>query len=216
MKVRLQLQPGEALIVRTGKPGMQSPAMGNAGTHSPALQPWKYLESPGSPKVLTGPWSLRFTAGGPALPAGRELDSLSYWNMLPDSAAVAFSGTGVYTTRFEWKDLSAGEYILALNGVKESAHIWINGKDAGFAWSFPFRLRVKEYLHAGQNTIRIEVANLMANRIRDMDRKGLRWRNYHEINFVNIQYKPFDASGWQPLESGLSGPVTITPFATNK
>jgi len=51
----------------------------------------------------------------------------------------------------------------------------------------------------------------MANRIRDMDIKGIKWRNYHEINFVNINYKPFDASKWEPQPSGLLGPVTITP-----
>ncbi|MEO5999530.1 MAG: hypothetical protein ABIN89_22235 [Chitinophagaceae bacterium] len=62
-------------------------------------------------------------------------------------------------------------------------------------WSIPFQLRIKKYLKGRTNTITIEVANLMANRIRDMDIKGIVWRNYHEINFVNLQYKPFDASG---------------------
>jgi hypothetical protein len=203
MRVRLQMEPGEALIVRTG----------NATTRSSAIQPWKYLGQRGVVRTLTGPWSLDLTAGGPVLPAGRKLDSLTYWNTLSDTAA-AFSGTGVYTTQFVCNDLSAGEYLLELKGVKESARVRINGKEAGFAWSFPFRLRIKDYLHTGKNSISIEVANLMANRIRDMDRKGLHWRNYHEINFVNIQYKPFDASGWQPLPSGLAGPVTITSYAT--
>jgi len=45
-----------------------------------------------------------------------------------------------------------------------------------------------------------------------MDQKGVQWRNYHEINFVNINYKPFDASGWKPMPSGLIGPVTITGY----
>jgi hypothetical protein len=205
MKVRLQMEPGEALIVRTG----------NSTALPAAVKAWEYLGQPGVVRTLTGPWSLAFTTGGPVLPAGRKLDNLSYWNELPDSAAAAFSGTGVYTTQFVCKDLSAGEYLLELKGVKESARVRINGKEAGIAWSFPFRLRVKDYLHTGRNTISIEVVNLMANRIRDMDRKGIRWRNYHEINFVSIQYKPFDASHWQPLSSGLSGPVTITSYATD-
>lgn len=199
-KVHLQLLPGQSIIVRTG-------------TALPAAAPWKYLGKPGTAQELGGPWSLQFTKGGPQLPSGRQVTTLDGWEKT-DSTAEAFSGTGVYTSSFECKDLSASEYILELKGVGASAHIWINDKDAGWIWSIPFCLRVKDYLHTGTNTIRIEVANLMANRIRDMDRKKIPWRNYHEINFVSIQYKPFDASHWQPLPSGLTGPVSITPYST--
>jgi hypothetical protein len=96
--------------------------------------------------------------------------------------------------------------------VHESAHIWINGQDAGIMWSIPFTLRIGKYLHAGKNEIRIEVANLMANHIRYMDQHHIPWRQYHEINFVNINYKDFDASNWSVQPSGLVGKVTITPF----
>ena len=101
--------------------------------------------------------------------------------------------------------------MLDLGVVDESAHMWINGQDAGIIWSIPFTARIGKFLKQGNNTIKIEVANLMANRIRDMDIKGIKWRNYHEINFVNINYRPFDASKWKPQPSGLLGPVTITP-----
>ncbi len=33
-----------------------------------------------------------------------------------------------------------------------------------------------------------------------------------EVNFVTINYKPFDASGWPLIPSGLLGPVTLTPL----
>jgi hypothetical protein len=88
----------------------------------------------------------------------------------------------------------------------------INGNDAGFIWSLPFELKVGQYLKEGNNTIRIEVCNLMANRIRDMDRKGEVWRNYHEINFVNINYKNFDASNWKVQPSGIDGAVKLIPL----
>jgi hypothetical protein len=29
---------------------------------------------------------------------------------------------------------------------------------------------------------------------------------------VNINYQPFDASGWALMPSGLLGPVTLTPL----
>ena len=76
-------------------------------------------------------------------------------------------------------------------------------------WSLPFEIKIGKYLREGTNSIRIEVSNLMANRIRYMDQKKQLWRNYHEINFVNINYKPFDASDWKVLPSGIAGPVTI-------
>jgi hypothetical protein len=76
-------------------------------------------------------------------------------------------------------------------------------------WSIPFRIRVGAFLQPGENTIKVEVANLMANRIRYMDQQELEWRKFHEINFVNIDYKPFDASGWEPMQSGLLGPVVL-------
>ena len=87
-----------------------------------------------------------------------------------------------------------------------------NGQDAGILWSIPFTTRIGKLLNPGLNTIEIEVANLMANRIRQMDQQKIQWRNFHEINFVNYHYKPFDASAWDPMDSGLLGPVTITPY----
>ena len=51
-----------------------------------------------------------------------------------------------------------------------------------------------------------------ANRIRDLDRRGVDWKIMHEINFVNLDYRPFDASAWPDTLSGLLGPVTLTPL----
>jgi hypothetical protein len=60
--------------------------------------------------------------------------------------------------------------------------------------------------------IEIEVTNLAANRIAALDRANVDWRIFHEINFVNIDYKPFDSSNWLPLSSGLLGPVMRIPL----
>ena len=67
------------------------------------------------------------------------------------------------------------------------------------------------HLREGRNTLVVQVTNLAANRIADLDRRGVPWKNFHEINFVNIDYQPFDASAWPPRESGLLGPVTLRP-----
>ena len=57
----------------------------------------------------------------------------------------------------------------------------------------------------------MEVTNLAANRIADLDRRKVNWKYFHEINFVDLKYKPFDASKWPPRDSGLLGPVRLIP-----
>ena len=42
-----------------------------------------------------------------------------------------------------------------------------------------------------------------------MDRRRVPWQKFY---FVNIQYKPFDASTWEPMPSGLVGPVRLIPL----
>jgi hypothetical protein len=88
-----------------------------------------------------------------------------------------------------------------------------NGQDAGILWSIPFTTRIGKLLNPGLNTIEIEVANLMANRIRQMDQQKVQWRIFHEINFVNYHYKPFDASTWELMDSGLLGQVLTAYIA---
>jgi hypothetical protein len=104
--------------------------------------------------------------------------------------------------------------VLDLGRVYESARVRLNGNDLGILWSVPFQVRVGSVLKEGENILEVEVANLMANRIRYMDRKGIPWRIFNEINFVNIEYRPFDASGWKVMKSGLAGPPTIIPVYT--
>jgi len=62
-----------------------------------------------------------------------------------------------------------------------------------------------------RNLLEIEVTSTAANRIRDLDRRGVSWKNFHNINIVNIDYKPFDASNWPLHDAGLLGPVTLQP-----
>ncbi len=199
-KARIQLKSGESMILKitTVKPE--------------TTNLWTYLKTPGSSLAFTSPWNLHFSAGGPELPADQKLEKLISWTTLNDNKVQSFSGTGVYTTTFVLAQKNAKEYVLNLNQVDESAKVFINGQEVGVLWSIPFEARIGKYLKAGENTIKIEVVNLMANRIRDMDIRKIKWRNYHEINFVDINYKDFDASKWEIMPSGLIGPVTITPY----
>ena len=53
------------------------------------------------------------------------------------------------------------------------------------------------------------MTNLPANRIADMDRKGIPWRKMKEINFVDINYKKTKYDQWLPVESGLNADVRL-------
>jgi hypothetical protein len=173
---------------------------------------WKYIESTGEPIPVSGKWNLKFTKGGPVLPKKQTLTNLISWTDLPDKNGRIFSGSGEYKTTFQLNKKSAEDYVLDLGDVRESARVWINGQDAGILWHVPFKANIGRYLKQGNNTLRIEVINLMANRIIDLDKRKIEWRKFNEINFVDLYYKPFDASNWEPMASGLLGPVTITPI----
>jgi hypothetical protein len=73
----------------------------------------------------------------------------------------------------------------------------------------PCQLRVDRLQPTG-NELKVTVTSVAANRIRDMDQRGETWRIFREINFVDINYKPFDASDWPIRLGGLLGPVTLT------
>lgn len=203
--VKIQLKPGESLVLKT------------AENPDKSIPKWKYIEKTDSPIILNQPWQLSFKEGGPELPKSRNLKKLEPWtNFSEDPATQSFSGTGVYTTTLNLNKKNADDYLLKFDKLYESAKVIVNGQDAGIVWSIPFEINIGKYLKKGKNTIQIEVCNLMANRIRYMDQNKIQWRNYHEINFVNIDYKAFDASNWKVQPSGLDGQIQLMPLHYSK
>ena len=97
-----------------------------------------------------------------------------------------------------------------MGDIRESATVKLNGKLLGTAWSLPFRVQITEgVLLKGNNKLEIEVTNLSANRIRYLDKKGVVWRKFYDINFVDITYNPYDAAKWLPVPSGLLSDVRL-------
>ncbi len=199
-EVRLQLEPGASLVVRTLE------------AEAPAGPPWPYAETLGSPVPVAGSWSVTFVEGGPALPRPIETRRLASWTTLGGEDAQRFAGTARYVVRFERPPAAASDWQLDLGDVRESARVELNGRSLGTLWSRPFRVRLGQALRPGENVLEVEVTNLPANRIRDLDRRGVPWKRFHDINVVNVDYKPFDASAWPLTDSGLLGPVTLTPL----
>ena len=149
-------------------------------------------------------WTLSFIDEQPKVGTTYKLDSLQTWETLGDSAAVMM-GTGVYETVVKLsRDAACGNWSIDLGDVRESARVYINNVYVGCAWAVPFVLDCKNALKKGKNIIRIEVTNLPANRIADLDRKGVKWRKMKEINVVDINYKRTTYENWKPVPSGIS------------
>ena len=85
-----------------------------------------------------------------------------------------------------------------------------------------FRLTLDPSQLAAANILEIHVSNLMANRIAALDKAGVRWRKFYNVNFparFPANRGPdglFSAAAWEPLDSGLLGPVTLTPMESPK
>ncbi len=199
VEIYLQMQPGETRVLRTftGRTA-EGPALPIAAPH-------------GQPLAVKGPWRVQFVDGGPELPAETTTHELRCWTELGVEEADRFAGAARYTTTVQVPESEADRWCLDLGDVRESARVWVNGRPAGAVVAHPFRVDVSKLLKPGDNELAVEVTNLSANRIRDLDRRGVDWKKFHDINFVDHLYKPFDASGWDTKPSGLLGPVTLVP-----
>jgi hypothetical protein len=198
-KVYVDIAVGESVVIQAARSKTKAP-------------PYTPIEPAGQTLVLKGKWKVEFIDGGPALPEAFSTDSLTCWTIAPDEKAKAFAGTARYRLTFDLShDASADEYVLDLGDVRESARIRINDKQAAALFALPMRARVGPYLKQGVNTIEIEVTNLSANRIRDLEMRGANWKIMHDANIVTPAYKPFDGSKWPIQPSGLLGPVKLIP-----
>ena len=161
---------------------------------------------------LNGPWTLSFTDEAPHVNRTFTLAAPQTWEKLDDDSVKVTMGTGVYTTHVKLKKnelRGAQNCQIDLGDVRESARVYINDQFIGCAWSVPYILDCKNALKAGNNEIRIEVTNLPANRIAYLDRKGVEWRKFNEINVVDINYKKTKYDHWTPVPSGLNSKVTL-------
>jgi hypothetical protein len=176
---------------------------------------WNYWQPTGQPVEITGQWNVKFISGGPTLPADSQITKLASWTTFADTNAQAFAGSASYSIAFAAPPGDNKNYYLDLGDVRQSARVKLNGKDYGTLIVPPFRVVVDNLKPTG-NQLEVEVTSVAANRIRDLDRRGVNWKIFKDINIVNVDYKPFDASNWPLTDCGLLGPVTLTEVAPIK
>ena len=206
-QVRIHLRSGESMILQTFAEGevISSMMMKPVSTclHQAPPQEEEVID------LTYRPWTLSFTEEEPQVNQRYNLNQLQTWETLGDAARITM-GTGVYTTTLKLnKRQAVKRWLIDLGDVRESARVYVNGQLVGCAWSVPFTLECSGVFHKGKNEIRIEVTNLPANRIAELDRQGVKWRKMKEINVVDLNYKRTTYEGWEPVKSGLGSTVKL-------
>jgi hypothetical protein len=102
-------------------------------------------------------------------------------------------------------------------GGRDSARVRLNGRDLGSLVGPRFLITFESALLDERNVLEVDVTNRMANRVADLDRRGVPWKKFYNVNFparLPENRGPdglFTAVRWEPLDSGLLGPVTLQP-----
>ena len=205
--VHISLQSGESVIL----------LITDNANDNQTIENHKYLtDSPDSVRVLTD-WTLTFPKAEP-----KEIDRAFYvgrlksWTQLGDPDLKDTMAQGLYTTKFSVPSLTSNlsplTYILDLGDVRETAKVIVNGVNVGTLFAVPYKIDITEYIKEGENELAIEVCNLPANRIAKLDRDGVKWRKFKEINVVDLNYKNTLYDQWLPMPSGLCSDVKLLVF----
>jgi hypothetical protein len=197
-EVRLQFQPSQSWFVV-----FRHPVSGNS--HGEVNFP-----KPDTILSIQGPWQVAFDhkMRGPSAPV--VFDSLYDWSQSKQDSIRYYSGTAIYRNSFTLNKIPDGAQVfLNLGRVQVLAHVSINGKDMGGAWTDPWQVDVTSALKQGANTVEVRVVNLWVNRLIGDSRLPASERK----TWASIQpYKPDS-----PLEvSGLLGPVTLQSVRYDK
>ena len=204
LEVHLDLPAGDSVIL--------------SSSATAAIEPAAAVTVAGPAIPVDGPWTLSFVAGGPTLPAAQTIARLSSWTALGGDAVKAFSGTATYSARFPRPRGRADLWRLDLGRVHDSARVQLNGQDLETLIGPHFRLTVTPDRFRASNLLEVTVTNLMANRIAALERSGVPWKMFYNVNFparLPENRGPdglFSAAKWEPLDSGLLGPVVIAPL----
>lgn len=199
-----RLAPGESQIISTSNDPLKG-------------EPFKFYEPVSVSGEIDGKWKIDFIDGGPVLPGPTEAGKLGSWTESGGEDVKNFSGTARYSISFTKPSEKADAWDLNLGKVCESARVSLNGTEIALLIGPDYRVTIDKRMMKSINTLEIKVSNLMANRIAYLDRNNIVWKKFYNINFAarlkeNTKNGIFDASSWLPRESGVIGPVTLTPM----
>ncbi len=198
--IYLQLQPGETRIVQ----------LYETKVDVPSFPIW----DEGDTKIaIDGQWRVSFVEGGPSLPESFDTSELVSWTE-KNEEMKKFSGTAKYSIQFDKPAKINTAYKLSLGEIHESATVILNGKKLGTLVGPEYSIIIDASLLKEKNNLDILVSNLMANRISEMDKRGIKYQKFYNINMSakkreNYKNGIFSAEKWEPQPSGLLGPVVL-------
>ncbi len=183
------------------------------------------LSGPPAPIDLSGNWRVSFADGKQSF----QMDSLRSW--AEDEKTRFFSGVATYEKSVTISDWMLSEGIrLSLdfgegkaipieerkNGmrawldspIREAAVVYINGRRAGSVWCPPFSINLTGLLKAGENKLRIEVANTAINYMAGHPQPDYTLLNRKYGERFQVQ----DMDNLQPLPSGLLGKIRLMAY----
>jgi len=167
-------------------------------------------------------WRVTFGTGGKS----ETMNQLRSWT--DDDEAQFFSGVATYektvtippeelrgavSVQINFGDgrpippqrLKAGMQAWLEPPIRETAVVYVNGSRVGSIWCPPYSIEVTSLVHAGENSIRVEVANLALNSM-----AGHSLPDYRLLNLrYGVRFEAQDMDKVQPIPAGLFGPVRM-------
>jgi hypothetical protein len=190
-------QSGDSAFV-TSEPGTYLARSSDGRSHTFVVRPED------SATQLLGPWTLSFPDGWGA-PSSIPVTRFESWTASQDAGVKYFSGTGTYRAVLHIPNtllMPQRQLWLNLGQVREIASVAVNGIPVQTVWRTPFVVRIDPQLHAGDNTLEIQVTNLWPNRIIGDLQPTATVRYTH----TNVRAYTKDSP---LLPSGLLEPVTV-------
>ncbi|MFD7812874.1 glycosyl hydrolase [Streptomyces sp. NPDC059785] len=199
------LQPDGGLAVTAAEAGTYTTVLSNGRKVTTKV-------SSAGPAVdlTTAPWSLNAQDWRPAAAYGTtgadavrtdkntvhvDLKRLTAWTGIPELKDA--SGVGTYTTTVtlpsSWKKGTGAR--LGLGQVTDSFSLTVNGTEVPTPNQLSATADIGTYLHAGKNTITVQVSTSLINRLRTLN-------------------SALSSRTAQP--NGLVGPVTLTPYSVTR
>ncbi|MBV8867641.1 MAG: glycoside hydrolase, partial [Acidobacteriaceae bacterium] len=193
----------------------------NGGQKAPNAHPERATDS--QPIDVTSDWKVTYAATGRSV----QMTHLRSWTS--DEETRFYSGEAVYEkgvkVPLQWlakrsrvfldfgpgtpvepnASITPGMHALLESPVRESAIVFVNGARAGTVWHPPYEVDTTRYLRAGENTLRLVVANLAINEM-----AGQALPDYRLLNLrYGERFLPQDMQDVKPLPSGIVGTVRL-------
>lgn len=153
--------------------------------------------------AIQSPWQVSFAENQAAATVSLPDD----WSRAEQPAIRYYSGKAAYQTTFtypkkHYKEAAGKRVVLSLGEIHDIAHVYLNGKDCGIAWTAPYEVDITDAIQKGNNTLVIDVVNTWHNALKGADAgmppyPGI-WTN-----------APYRTKGDDLLPAGLVGPVEI-------